>query len=79
MTLTRPDGSESIELLSLSAHEKAAIDPHFEQLLDTLVASGISRATACRMLMARLAAEHAPSEDSTAVAQMPGRKEQRYG
>ena len=61
MTLTRPDGTESIELLTLTGPEKAVIDPHFEQLIDTLVEGGLPREAACRMLMARLAIE----QDST--------------
>ncbi len=79
MTLTRPDGTESIELLSLTEHEKAAIDGPFEKLLDALVKSGVSRSAACRMLMARLAAEQEVAQDSTRVTEIPSREEQRYG
>jgi hypothetical protein len=57
MTLTRPDGTESIELLALTGPEKAAIDPHFARLIDTLTEGGLSRSAACRMLMARLVVE----------------------
>ncbi|MDV7353467.1 hypothetical protein R4282_10660 [Rhodococcus oxybenzonivorans] len=59
MTLTRPDGTETIALLSITEREKESIDTHFEPLLDQLSAVWGSRATACRMLMARLAVEDA--------------------
>ncbi|KUI17015.1 hypothetical protein AU192_21110 [Mycobacterium lehmannii] len=62
MTLTRPDGTETIELLALTEPEKAALDPHFERLLDTIMENGVSRAAACRILMARLAIEHENAE-----------------
>lgn len=62
MTLTRPDGTETIELLTLTEPEKTALDPHFERLLATLMENGVSRAAACRMLMARLAIEHEKAE-----------------
>ncbi|MCV6978600.1 hypothetical protein H7J11_29625 [Mycobacterium bourgelatii] len=65
MTLTRPDGTESIELLSLTDSERAMVDQYFLPLIDEVAAGGISRATACRMLMARLAEEY----ESTGSAQ----------
>lgn len=65
MTLTRPDGTESMELLTLTEPERAAIDPYFEHLLGKLMADGLSRGAACRMLMARLASEYEPTEFST--------------
>ncbi|OBJ22999.1 hypothetical protein A5622_14285 [Mycobacterium sp. 1245801.1] len=77
MTLTRPDGTETIELLALTEPEKAAIDPHYERLLETLMGSGMSRATACRMLMARLAVEHETAV--SAAARVANREDQRYG
>jgi hypothetical protein len=58
MTLTRPDGSESIEMLAITEQQKAAIDEHFEPFLDRLTELWGSRSAARRMLMARLAAEH---------------------
>lgn len=77
MTLTRPDGTESIELLSLTVAEKESVDEPFERMIDNLTEGGISRATACRMLMARLALEHEivdPSSETLTI-----RKEgQRY-
>ena len=76
MTLTRPDGTESIELLALTEPEKAAIDPHFEHLLDTLMEGGVSRSAACRMLMARLAVEHEAANPSR--AKTVASKDQRY-
>jgi S-adenosylmethionine:tRNA-ribosyltransferase-isomerase (queuine synthetase) len=66
MTLTRPDGTESIELLALTGPEKAAIDPHFARLIDTLAEGGLSRSAACRMLMARLVAEQETTIPGTA-------------
>ncbi|VEG45369.1 Uncharacterised protein [Mycolicibacterium flavescens] len=77
MTLTRPDGSESIELLALTEPEKVAIDPHFERLLATLMEGGVSRSAACRMLMARLAIEH-DTADSMAAQGVQG-EDERYG
>ncbi|PEG34375.1 hypothetical protein CQY20_25930 [Mycolicibacterium agri] len=78
MTLTRPDGSESIELLVLTEAEKSAIDPHFERLVDTLMDSGLSRSAACRMLMARLATELESASLPTDEHGF-GREDQRYG
>nr|WP_225951691.1 hypothetical protein [Mycobacterium sp. OAS707] len=76
MTLTRPDGTESIELLVLTEPEKAAIEPHFARLLDSLMKGGVSRAAACRMLMARLAVEHDAGQPSD--AQNVASKDQKY-
>lgn len=66
MTLTRPDGTETIELLALTAPEKAAIDPHFSRVIDTLTEGGLSRSAACRMLMARLVVEQDTTLPGTA-------------
>lgn len=79
MTLTRPDGSESIELLSLTQHEKTVVDRSFEPMLEALMeAARVSRPTACRMLMARLAVEHEPA-GAGAVTQAVDEEGQRYG
>ena len=78
MTLTRPDGTESIELLVLTEPEKASIDPHFERLLATVMEGGLSRSAACRMLMARLASEH-ESTESPAMTQTFSREDKQYG
>lgn len=79
MTLTRPDGSESIELLSLTHEEKTLVDESFEPLLTALMKSaGVSRPTACRMLMARLAVEHEPA-GAGAVMEAVEEKGQRHG
>lgn len=78
MTLTRPDGTESIELLVLTDAEKAAIDPSFEKLVAMLMKGGLSRSAACRMLMARLAAEHESAEDAD-QARSFDRKDRRHG
>ncbi|OBI07329.1 hypothetical protein A5715_17855 [Mycolicibacter heraklionensis] len=79
MTLTRPDGSESIELLSLTHQEKTLVDESFEPLLAALMkAARVSRSTACRMLMARLAAEHEPVV-AGAVTEAIDEEGQRYG
>lgn len=64
MTLTRPDGTESIELLALTAAEKESVDGPFERAIDALTNSGLSRSAACRMLMARLALEREVIEPS---------------
>lgn len=77
MTLTRPDGTESIELLSLTEPEKTTIDHYFLPLLDKFVDAGISRASACRMLMARLAQEYEPAKPTE--ARELGKEQQRYG
>jgi hypothetical protein len=58
MTLTRPDGSESIEMLAITEQQRATIDEHFEPFLDRLTELWGSRSAARRILMARLAAEH---------------------
>lgn len=79
MTLTRPDGSESIELLSLTHHEKAVVDRPFESLLTALMTdAGVSRPTACRMLMARLAVEHEPA-GAGVTTEAIDEEGQRYG
>lgn len=75
MTLTRPDGSELVELLAITARERASIDEHFEPFLDTLTELWGSRTVACRMLMARLAVEN----DAARPALDIGREDERYG
>lgn len=77
MTLTRPDGSESIELLSLTHTEKEAINEPFERVIKELVKGGLSRTTACRMLMARLALEHEEGDASNATGTL-AKEDQRY-
>jgi hypothetical protein len=77
MTLTRPDGTESIELLALTKQEKIAIDPHFDRAMTALMEGGVSRSAACRMLMARLAAEFEATD--AAVPEDIGEKERRHG
>ena len=77
MTLTRPDGSESIELLAITDQERVSIDEHFEPFLDKLADVWGSRSAACRMLMARLAAEH--DADASSVAPGKGREDVQYG
>lgn len=77
MTLTRPDGSESIELLSLTATEKASVDGPFERMIRDLTESGVSRSAACRMLMARLALEH-EAVDPSLVTRALGKEGQQY-
>lgn len=78
MTLTRPDGTESIELLSLTTAEKQSVDAPFERVISDLIdGSGLSRSTACRMLMARLAMEHEHSDSSPAERSL-GKEDQRY-
>jgi hypothetical protein len=78
MTLTRPDGTESIEILALTEPEKSAIDPHFEHVIGTLMEGGVSRAAACRMLMARLAVEHEDADPQAATHIFDG-EDRRHG
>lgn len=78
VTLTRPDGSESIELLAISAREKESIDEYFEPLVATLVEQWGSRSAACRMLMARLAVEAEELESARTTLDI-SREDQRYG
>lgn len=78
VTLTRPDGTESIELLAITARERESIDEHFEPFLDKLIELWGSRSAACRMLMARLAAESEEAEPARATLDIP-REDQRYG
>lgn len=77
ITLTWPDGTESVELLALTEPERAAIDPHFERIIDALVAGGMSRSAVCRMLMARLAAEHRAADSHSAAFKI-GSEDQRH-
>ncbi|EJO89832.1 hypothetical protein MCOL_V206575 [Mycobacterium colombiense CECT 3035] len=77
MTLTSPGGAESVQLLSLTEHEKSAITPLFEELVAKLMEGGIPRSTACRMLMARLAEEFESAEPADA-REVVG-KDKRYG
>ena len=79
MTLTRPDGTESIELLALTESERNQIDVHFDRLIDALTSDGaLTRAAACRMLMARLAVEHETAVDADEVSPI-ARKDRRHG
>lgn len=77
MTLTSPDGTEAVQLLSLTEHEKSAITPLFDEFIARLMDGGVPRPTACRMLMARLAEEFEPAE-SAEVREVVG-KDKRYG
>ncbi len=77
VTLTRPDGSETVDLLAITAHERESIDEHFEPFIDTLVALWGSREAACRLLMARLAVEG--EQHRTPTTFEIAREEQRYG
>lgn len=78
MTLTQPDGTESIELLSLTTTEKQAVDGPFERVITDLInGSGLSRSAACRMLMARLAMEHEDGNSGLAERSL-GKEDQRY-
>jgi energy-coupling factor transporter ATP-binding protein EcfA2 len=77
MTLTRPDGSEITELLAITERQIESIDAYFEPLLAELTSIWGSRSEACRMLLARLAAEN----DQRNVAAKPSgnSEEVRYG
>lgn len=78
MTLTRPDGTESIEMLAITEQQKATIDKHFEPFLDRLTELWGSRSAARRMLMARLAAEHEATGVSV-LAPVRNEEEAQYG
>lgn len=78
ITVTQPDGRETIELLALSEAEKAIIDPHLDTLLDKVMVGGVSRLAACRMLMARLVLEHEAAAEP-AIQPPRGGEEQQYG
>jgi len=62
MTVTRPDGSESIELLAITEQERATIDEHLAPALDRLVQQVGSWPAARRMLMARLITDFEENE-----------------
>lgn len=79
LTLTQPDGTETIEMLTLTEPEKLLVDPHLEELLDRLADSGVQRAVACRMLMARLAGERTPAGDLRADDDAVRGEETRHG
>ena len=78
MTLTLPDGTESFELLSLTAAEKESVERPFERVMKELSEGGLSRSTACRMLMARLALEHEVVDQSIETPTL-SKEDQRYG
>lgn len=78
MTLTRPDGSESVEVLAITEQQKATIDEHFEPYLDQLAEMWGSRAAARRMLLARLAAEHEVTEVSVRASDS-AKEQAEYG
>jgi hypothetical protein len=79
MTLTRPDGSESVELLAITEQQRETIDEHFEPIFDRLIELWGSRSAARRMLLARLATDL--DDPSPAVGSRPGvvRKQVEYG
>ncbi len=79
MTLTRPDGSESVELLALTEQQRESIDEHLEPIFDRLTELWGSRSTARRMLLARLAIDL--DDHSQAAGLRPGltRKQVDYG
>lgn len=80
MTLTLPDGTESFELLSLTSAEKESVEGPFERVISDLTEVGLSRSTACRMLMARLALEQ-QGVDTIAESgpRTLSKEDQRYG
>lgn len=79
LTLTQPDGTETIEVLTLTEPEKDLIDPHIARLLDALAESGVQRSAACRMLMARLAEERKPAEARAQSAYSDDSEEKQHG
>ncbi|WP_285184539.1 hypothetical protein [Rhodococcus sp. MEB041] len=54
LTITKADGSETTEIVSITARESSAVDEFLDPLLEQLTQLWGSRTTACRMLMARL-------------------------
>jgi hypothetical protein len=62
MTVTRPDGSESVELLAITEQERATVDEYLSPSLDRLVQQVGSWPAARRMLMARLIADFEKNE-----------------
>jgi len=79
MTLTRPDGSESVELLAITEQQRETIDEHFEPIFDRLTELWGSRSAARRMLLARLATDL--DDPSPAAGSRPGvaGKQVEYG
>lgn len=77
LTVTRPDGTETAEILSVSDREVAAIDAVLDPLLDELEKLWGSRATACRMLVARLVV--GTDEDIESKAVRSDRKDVNHG
>jgi len=69
MTLTRPDGSESVELLAITEQQRETIDEHFEPIFDRLAELWGSRSAARRMLLAKLAADL--EDDRSATGSRP--------
>ncbi|MBA4021709.1 MAG: hypothetical protein C0482_05050 [Gordonia sp.] len=57
ITVTRPDGTEWNELVAISDTEQKVLDDEFGPLIERMTLTWGSRSAACRMLMARLAAE----------------------
>lgn len=79
MTLTRPDGSESVELLAITEQQRETLDEHFELIFARLAELWGSRSAARRMLLARLATDL--DDPSPATSSRPGltRKQVEYG
>jgi hypothetical protein len=79
MTLTRPDGSESVELLAITEQQRLAVDRHLKPVLERLVEEAGSRPAALRLLMARLATDLEQSDKAYTKPQELGERRSGNG
>ena len=79
MTLTRPDGSESVELLAITEQQRETVDEHLGPLLERLVELAGSRLAARRMLMARLATDLDQSDKADSRTKTLGERRSEHG
>ena len=57
LTLTKPDGQETSQVLVLSERDRAEVNKHLDPLLEQLAEIFGSRAAACQTLLAHLATD----------------------
>ncbi len=74
LTLTKPDGRETSQVLVLSDHDRALVDEHIGPILDQLATVFGSRSAACQTLLANLATLDDDFDDLTEAAE-PSAKE----
>jgi hypothetical protein len=79
MTLTRPDGSESVELLAITEQQRETVDEHLAPVLERLVELAGSRPAARRMLMARLVTDLEQSDEADARTEALGERRSEHG